>query len=130
FTPIEGLKFSSVISPFINLDKGKEFRKKIPYTSFNNPNSISGYMEGFSETKLNEIRKDNYRYTIQFLANYMKQFGEHNINLMGGYENYYAFNEELGASRGQYVLNSYPYLDIGPLDFRDNSGSAYENAYR
>lgn len=130
FTPLEGLKFSGVISPFLNFNKSKVFNKKLPYTSWNNPNSISGYIEGATETKLGEGRTDNYRYTMQFLASYVKQLGRHNVNLLAGYEYYHAFEEQLGASRGQYLLNSYPYLNLGPLEFRDNSGLAFENAYR
>jgi len=60
----------------------------------------------------------------------MKSFGSHNLNAMAGYENYYAFNENLGASREKYELTNFPYLNQGPLDLRDNNGSAYENAYR
>lgn len=130
FTPIPGLKISAVASPFLNFDKRKTFVKKVPYTSFNNPGAISGYIEGATETKLAELRADSYRYTLQFIANYSKTFGKHDFNLMGGYEYYRAFNENLGASRGQYILSNYPYLNIGPLEFRDNNGSAYENAYR
>ena len=129
-TPVQGLKLSGVLSPFFNFDKAKVFTKKIPYTLWNNPNATSGTIEGGAETKLQESRNDSYRYTTQFLANYARQLGNHNVNLLGGYEYYYAFNEGLGASRGQYTLTSYPYLNIGPLEFRDNSGTAYENAYR
>ncbi len=130
FTPIEGLKLSGVVSPFLNFNKTKLFRRKIPYTSWNNPNSVSGYVQDAAETRLEEGRDDNYRYTIQFLANYNKKFGRHDVNLLAGYEYFRAFNEDLDASRGQYVLTSYPYLNLGPLEFRDNAGAAYENAYR
>ncbi|WP_138994474.1 TonB-dependent receptor [Larkinella sp. C7] len=130
FTPIKGLKITGVLSPFFNFDKVKVFTKKVPYTLWNSPNTIAGYIEGQSQTRLDESRNDSYRYTTQALANYTRQFGDHNLNLLGGYEYFYAFNESLGASRGQYILNSYPYLNLGPLDFRDNSGSASENAYR
>ncbi|GEP95801.1 TonB-dependent receptor [Chitinophaga cymbidii] len=130
FTPIEGLKFSGIISPFAGFDKMKTFNKKVPYTSWNNPNSVSGYIEGANETKLSENRNDNQRYTIQALANYTKQLGSHNLNILAGYEYFYAFDEGLGASRGQYILDNYPYLNLGPLEFRDNSGNATENAYR
>jgi TonB-linked SusC/RagA family outer membrane protein len=130
FKPIEGLKISGIVSPFLNFDKGKKFTKMIPYTSFNNPDAVSGYIEGATQTKLEEVRNDNYRYTMQFLVNYDKQIRNHNIGLLAGYEFYKAYNEDLGASRGQYTLSNYPYLNLGPLEFRDNSGSAYENAYR
>ncbi|CAG4991626.1 TonB-dependent receptor P26 [Dyadobacter sp. CECT 9275] len=130
FSPIEGLKFSGILSPFLNFDKAKYFTKKIPYTSWNNPGNIAGYLEGGTETKLAETRKDNYRYTTQFLANYSKQLGSHHLDLLAGYEYYHAFNEDLSASRGQYILTNYPYLNLGPLEFRDNGGNAFENAYR
>ena len=130
FTPIEGLKLSGVVSPFLNFDKGKRFDKKIPFTKFDNPDVVAGYIEGATQTKLTEGRNDNYRYTLQFLANYNKQIGKHNISVLGGYEYYKAFTETMGASRNQYTLTSYPYLNLGPLEFRDNSGNAYENAYR
>ena len=87
-------------------------------------------IEGASATSLSEIRDDNLLVTTQFLVNYDKSFGDHNLNLMGGYENFHATYENLGAGRDQYILTSFPYLDLGPLDYRNNSGSAYENAYR
>ena len=49
---------------------------------------------------------------------------------MIGYEDYYAFWENLDASRDQYQLTSYPYLDLGSEDYRDNGGNAEEYAYR
>jgi TonB-linked SusC/RagA family outer membrane protein len=49
---------------------------------------------------------------------------------LAGYEYYYAYYERLRASRDQYDLNSFPYLNLGPLEFRDNEGNAWENAYR
>jgi len=130
FTPFKGLKFSGIVSPTYNFDKGKKFSLAIPYTAYNNPGTVSRYLEGAKETTLNEVRNDSYRVTYQFLTNYTKSFGQHNLNAMAGYEYYYAFTENLAASRGQYILTSYPYLNIGPLALRDNSGDAYENAYR
>ncbi|QNL48175.1 TonB-dependent receptor [Olivibacter sp. SDN3] len=130
FTPVDGLKLTGVFSPFLNFDKGKQFNRQIPYSSFAEPGIIAGYMDGAAETKLAETRNDSHRYTVQFLANYNKQIGEHNLDLLAGYEYFYAFDETLGASRGQYTVSGYPYLDVGPLHLRDNSGGAVENAYR
>ncbi|MGH2623089.1 MAG: SusC/RagA family TonB-linked outer membrane protein, partial [Sphingobacterium sp.] len=98
--------------------------------AMDNPEQTVGYINGHDATKLNEGRVESYQYTTQFLANYLKGFGKHNLNLLAGYEFFYYYNESLSASRDQYVLDGYPYLDIGPLEFRDNGGSAYENAYR
>ncbi len=130
YKPLEGLKLSGIFSPFLNMDKRKTFNKQIPYTTWSTPDQVAGYIEGANNTKLSENRNDDYRYTVQFLANYDKTFGDHQLGLLAGYEYFKAFNEELGASRDQYDLDNYPYLDLGPLAFRDNSGKAYENAYR
>lgn len=128
-TPIEGLKISGVIAPTYNFQKIKKFRKAIPWTLSNDPNTIGGYMDGNKTTMLTEERNDDYNVTIQALVNYDKTFGKHSLNLMGGFETYYAFVEKLSASRDQYELTNFPYLDLGPQTLRDNSGSASEVAY-
>lgn len=130
FTPLTGLKLSAVVSPMLEFNKTKKFIKQVPYYASDDPTILLGYLTGTKSTSLNEGRNDNYNVTTQAIASYIKSFGNHNLNLMAGYENYYAFYENLGASRDQYLLNAYPYLDLGPLALRDNSGSAYENAYR
>lgn len=129
-TPIEGLKISAVIAPMYNFSKVKTFKKQVPYTYANDPNTIRGYMSGFLTTNLSENRNDNYDVTTQFFANYNKIFGKHSLSAMIGYEDYYAFWENLNASRDQYELMDYPYLDIGPETYRDNGGNAEEYAYR
>ncbi|WP_293714483.1 TonB-dependent receptor [uncultured Parabacteroides sp.] len=129
-SPVEGLKISGVIAPTYNFNKVKKFRKQIPYTYSDDPEAVKGYMQGFYTTQLTEDRNDDYDVTTQFFANYAKTFGKHDLTAMVGYEDYYAFWENLGASRDQYELTNYPYLDLGPEDYRDNSGNAQEYAYR
>lgn len=128
--PIEGLKITGVISPTYSFTKNKTFRKAIPYASSDDPNTIAGYIENYNTTKLSESRNDSYQITIQGFANYLKTIGKHDINLMVGYETYYSFSEGLSASRDQYELDDFPYLDLGPLTLRDNSGNASELAYQ
>ena len=65
-SPIEGLKISGVIAPTYNFDKVKSFRKQVPFTYANDPNTIKGYMNGFTTTKLTENRNDSYDVTTQF----------------------------------------------------------------
>ena len=129
-TPVDGLVISGVVAPTYSFNKIKNFKKAVSYTLLDDPNTVVGNRNDAMTTKLTEKRNDNYNVTYQFLANYTKSFGKHDLNLMAGYENYYAFYEDLMASRDQYELTNYPYLDIGPLAFRDNSGSAQEVAYR
>lgn len=130
FTPFNGFKLSAVISPTLGFDKGKTFQKVVPYTSADNPALIAGSLQWNKTTQLTESRNDYSRATSQLIASYIKSFGSHNFNLMGGYENYSAFNENMSASRDKYDLLSFPYLDLGPKELRDNSGKAWENAYR
>ena len=87
-------------------------------------------MQDFYTTMLTENRNESNELISQFFVNYTKSFGQHNIAAMAGYEDYYSFYENLSASRDQYELSEYPYLDLGPKDYRDNSGNAYEYAYR
>lgn len=127
-SPIEGLKLSAVIAPNYNFNKSKSFVKQVPIIYADG--TMNGYQTGFATTKLSESRNDNYDVTTQFFANYAKSFGKHSLTAMVGYEDYYAFWENLGASRDQYELKNFPYLDLGPLTYRDNSGNAQEYAYR
>ncbi|GHS92561.1 SusC/RagA family TonB-linked outer membrane protein [Bacteroidia bacterium] len=129
-TPLDGLKLSGIFSPVLNTTKQKTFRKATPWTLADDPTTVGGYIDGLMLSNLAEVRNDNYRLTTQFLANYSKTFSKHSLDLMAGYENRYEFNENLGASRQNYDLDSYPYLDLGPLELRDNNGSAYEYARR
>ena len=128
--PIDGLKISGIIAPSYSFTKSKTFRKAVPYVSSTDPNTIMGYVPGYNNTNLSENRDDSYNVTIQGIINYTKTFNKHDLNLMAGYETYYYFKEGLSASRDQYELDNFPYLNLGPLEFRDNSGSATELAYR
>lgn len=126
---LDGLKLSAVLSPNFNFNKGKNFQKRIPYYAYDDPTVYMGTLQWANATSLSESRNDNHQVTTQFLATYDKKFGDHSVNFLVGNENYSAFYESLGASRDQYLLDNFPYLDLGPLEFRGNSGSAYENAY-
>ncbi len=126
-TPIEGLRISGVVAPnWCNYDS-KQFYKKLPYTNYNDPNTVAGYF--YSTTSLEEKRNKNYDITTQFFANYAKDFGKHGMTVMLGYEDYYASWDNLTASRDQFELTNFPYLDLGNQNFRDNGGNAEEYAY-
>lgn len=130
FSPIKELKISAIVSPQKYSSKDKTFTKQLVYTNYDDPNFVAGYITGATQTNLSESRPDNYSVTAQLIATYNKAFGKHNLNTMLGYENYYFFNESLSASRLNYNLTSFPYLDLGNENYQYNSGNAYENAYR
>ena len=125
--PIEGLSISGIVSPFINYSKNKKFRKAVSYCLMSDLNAFGGWMEGngssWTTNKLSEERKDNWHIITQALINYMRSFGKHDLTVMAGFENYVKSSEELTAARDQYELTNYPYLNVGPEDFKDNSGT-------
>lgn len=129
FTPIKELKISAIVSPTLTTSKGKKFTKEAGYTGPDDPDTILGPFMGFETTNLSESRNDSRNWTAQLLANYDKTFGKHSVNLMAGYEGYYYFHESLSASRNQFDLNYFPYLDAGPNNTIGNAGTAYEEGY-
>jgi len=133
FKPFKGFSLSGIIAPFINYTKEKEFKMQAYYTLASDPNAFGGWLEDnanpYSTNKLTEKRNDDYNVTAQLLANYALTLDKHSFTLMAGYENYYEKKEELTASRDQYVLTQYPYLRVGPEDYRDNTGLGKEYTY-
>lgn len=130
FTPIEGLTISGVFSPQFYQQKIKDFYKSITYTSLDDPDYVVGNIHGATKTTLTESRPDYLSTTTQAFINYTKAFNEHHLNVMGGFENYYYFNESMSAARDHYALQAFPYLSLGNENYQTNSGSAYQNAYR
>lgn len=130
FKPISGLSLQAIVAPFINFSKSKKFQKHAYYTLMDDPDAIGGDLAGggvtYGTNKLTEERKENYQVTSQVIANYMKSFGKHDVTLMAGYENFVKKTDDLTAARDQYELTQYPYLNIGPEDFMENSGTGTE----
>ena len=127
-TPVDGLKFTGIFAPSYGFGKSKVHSLKLAMTSLDDPNLITGYVGNSTNTSLSESRSESKKYNAQLLANYSKSLRNHQFEILVGYETNYSFNENLGASRILYTLDTYPYLNIGPLENRDNSGSAEEYA--
>ncbi len=128
--PFEGLLISGIFSTNINNSKNKIFIKKIPYTNWEDPNIIAGYISSARVTSLEEGRSDGSNYVTQFLANYQKSIGQHSLNLLLGNENFYSFSESEGASSQYLLLTTYPYLDLANKNYLSVLGNASEYASR
>ena len=131
FKPIKDLSIQAVVSPFINYTKSKQFKNAVYYTLMDDPDAFGGWLEGggssYATNKLSETRNDNYNVTSQLLVNYNHTFGtKHHFSAMAGFENYVMMSESLTAARDQYELTQYPYLNVGPEDYMENSGSGSE----
>ncbi len=125
--PIDGLTIQGVFSPFINYTRKTGFRYGVNYVSKEDPMLVLGWGEGqgsvWSSNKLTEERNNDWRITTQAVANYMKSFGKNDLTVMAGYENYIMSEDKLTAARDGYELTNYPYLNVGPDDLKDNSGT-------
>jgi len=126
-TPLKGLTLTAIVAPQYSFYKGKDHNKRYEVYRITG-DAIPGV--GYSSTSLSETRNDNHSLTKQFYANYKLQLKRHSIGLMTGYEDYSYKWEEEGASRTNYSLVNFPYLDLGPGDYQYNSGQAGHNAYR
>ena len=130
FKPFKGLSLQAIVAPFINFSKSKAFRQHAYYNLMDNPDAYGGDLAGggitYATNKLSEERNENYQVTSQAIANYMRSFGKHDVTLMVGYENYVMRSDKLTAARDQYEFTQYPYLNIGPEDYMENSGTGTE----
>ncbi|MBR0532177.1 MAG: TonB-dependent receptor [Bacteroidales bacterium] len=121
--PFDGMTISGVLSPEFLDNKNKSYVQKYPVYLWDS-DIIAQYLQPY--TSVSESRTETKSVTYQVLANYLKDFGDHHINLMAGYEAADTRCESLGASRSHYEYDGFPYLDVGPKTYMDNSGTAYE----
>lgn len=126
-TPFKGLTLTAIASPRFSFTKGKSFSRKVD-VFYEDGSSIA--VQSNMTTNLNEARNDSNNITYQFYGNYQTKLADHSINLMAGYEAFTNKWEDLGASRNNYLLTNFPYLNLGPEDYQYNSGKAGHNAYQ
>ena len=125
-TPMKGITLTAIIAPRYQFTKGKKFSRAVPVYY---ENGAKTFMQSHKTTNLEEKRHDNNSQTYQFYGNYQNIWGNHSFNAMAGYEGYSYKWEEEDASRTNYLLETYPYLNIGPEDYQYNQGKAGHNAY-
>lgn len=125
-TPVKGLTLTAIFAPRYTFTNGKSFTKKVNVYEEDGTATTAQYNKS---TSLSETRNNTQSRTYQFYANYQHKWTDHSLSAMAGYEGYKYKWENLGASRTNYDLENYPYLNIGPEDYQYNSGSAGHNAY-
>lgn len=126
-TPVKNLVLTAIAAPTYTFTKGKDHKTRYDVYRITGE-TIPG--TGYANTSLAETRNDTRSLTMQFYANYNFKIDRHSIGVMAGYEDYSYEWENEGASRLNYNLNNFPYLNLGPEDFQYNSGTAGHNAYR
>lgn len=125
-TPVKGLTLTAVFAPKYSFVQGKKFVKAVN-VYYEDGRAIS--TQNNKTTSLNETRNITQSRTYQFYANYQNRWNDHSFNAMVGYEGYTYKWENLGASRNNYELDTYPYLNLGPEDYQYNSGNAGHNLF-
>ena len=127
--PFKGFTLTGVFAPDYSFTKGKNFKKAV-HLNYEDGRTIT--CEWFNTTNLQEVRNDSQAFTYQLYANYNTSFGstDHSLTAMAGYEGYSYKWENESATRNNYTLTNYPYLNLGPEDYQYNSGSAGHNAYQ
>lgn len=128
--PFDGLKITGVVAPRYVFNKEKGFEEAMPYYTLDNPDEVAGYRNNKKTNALKETRSELYELTVQFYANYNKNFGKHRVDLTAGYEGFKTHYESMWGSRSEYQYTEFPYLDMGPKTLMDNSGNAREHARR
>jgi len=125
-TPVKGLTLTAAVAPKFTFAYEKSHSKK-----FTLKESEGVYKDALNHasTNLYEQRNNTKSLTTQFYGNYKLDLGKHSLGAMVGYEGYTYSWENLSASRKNYALDNFPYLDLGPEDAQYNGGSAGHNAY-
>lgn len=126
-TPIKNLTFSFIFAPRFNFYYNKNFSKQVTTYKENGSEIMTQWNK---TTNLYETRNNWHNYTYQAYANYANKWGEHSFSAMVGYEGFSNYYEGLSASRTNYILKNYSYLNLGPEDYQYNNGSASHNAYQ
>ena len=126
-TPIKGLTLTAIAAPQYTFTKGKDHKTRYDVYRIDGTKIPGSFYE---HTSLEETRNDSHSLTMQFYGNYNIKLNRHNISAMVGYEDYSYEWENEGASRLNYLLDNFPYLNLGPADYQYNSGTAGHNAYR
>ncbi|PSR57029.1 SusC/RagA family TonB-linked outer membrane protein [Adhaeribacter arboris] len=72
---------------------------------FQQQNSLNGQASRSQTTNTNNI--------FEGLLTYNKQFGQHNLDVLGGYSYQNIFEEGLGAGNNNFITNSFLYYNLG-----------------
>ncbi|MBQ0006208.1 MAG: SusC/RagA family TonB-linked outer membrane protein, partial [Alistipes sp.] len=126
-TPIKSLTITALFAPRFTFYSNKNFSKTV-HVYKEDGTALAGQWN--KTTNLSESRNNWNNYTYQAYANYAEKWGDHSFSAMAGYEGFTYFRENLGASRNNYLLDTYPYLNLGPEDYQYNTGNASHNAYQ
>lgn len=124
-TPVAGLRISANLSPTYNFDKSSEFTTPplIPRQG-----STTQFWPQ-DPTKLSKTETTISNLTRQVTANYKKQFNDHQLEILAGYEEIGTDWDQVGTASSDLSVNL-PSLTFGDPSLTTNSQYSSENALR
>jgi len=127
YQPIEGMDLEFSFTPEYNVTDGKRFTEAIETFEFG---STAPAFTVPTRTTLNQSHSKSWENTLRLLGRYNRSFGDHNLKLLGGFEQIDYSVENMNAGREGFPFPQYPVLDAGSIEFLTNSGSASDWALR
>lgn len=115
---IDGLKFTGIANVKYTFKNEESRSRKMVYKSYFTGETIEKGTNGFSD------RRDyNAYYNLQALLSYTKSFGNHNLDILAGYQQENEESDWLKGSRSGYPTDLIWELNPGPTDNWSNDGN-------
>jgi TonB-linked SusC/RagA family outer membrane protein len=125
---IDGLTWENRGGANFGVGKFNDFRPVVPLYFYNDM-SAAGLLD-VGTPGLQVGRNDNL-YTVYYSQlNYRQLFGQHNLSVLGGFQQEQNTASNLNAGRNQFTTNLLRELNAGPSDGMTNSGTSSRWAIR
>lgn len=115
----DALKFQGIANVNFKFGKSTAFYRQVGYTDYDSQKVT--YM---GQNALDEGRSFNQYYNLQALLTYQKKFGEHNFDILAGYQQENEKWDNIGAYRDGFPTDILHVLDAGSKVNWSNEGSA------
>ena len=115
----DGLKFQGIANVNYKFGKTTTFHRQVGYTNFDTQEIT--YM---GQNALDEGRSFNQYYNLQALLTYQKKFGEHNLDVLAGYQQENEKWDNMGAYRDGFPTDILHVLNAGSKENWSNYGTA------
>ena len=124
YRPIDDLSLSMTYAPQFNDERDNRFTNQ--YEWFSPISESSGVLP--SRNSLLLINNQRFRDNFNFVANYKKTFGAHNIGALVGYEFLQVRPDNFQASRTDFILPEFPRLSNGDPETQLNESGGTPNS--
>lgn len=121
---LEGLTFTALYSPEFSDGYAKNFNKQ--YTTIVDWNTKNTRIVP-AQNSLSQSNSRSLTNNVNALLRYTKSFGDHSLNLLGGYEAIKYTYENFYANRRDFIIDQIQVLNAGSQDGLGNGGTATQN---